>query len=75
MKIRELINALRSYDPELEFMISSEDDLWSVEMQSLREATLHETSSNFVVDALDYNEVSDGKIINSREVILIDLDA
>ena len=55
-------------------MVSEDEDLWSIEQPSIREATLHETESNFVVDDLEYEEKRDGKITSTRNVLLIDLD-
>ena len=73
MTVSELINILRSYNPDHEIMISSEEDLWSIDQQSLREATLHETENDVIVDAQDYGK-DDGKILSTKEVVLIDLD-
>lgn len=74
MKISELINILRSYDPELEFMIASEDDLWSIDQPSFREATLYETSKDYILDSQEYNPAEDGTIMEERNALLIDLD-
>jgi hypothetical protein len=74
MKIGELINILRTYNPDYEFMISTEDSLWSIEQKSFREATIHETENNGIVDAEEYDPAVDKKILNSMEVVLIDID-
>ncbi|HTY24583.1 MAG TPA: hypothetical protein VMC85_15725 [Desulfomonilaceae bacterium] len=74
MRIRELVNVLRSYDPELEILINHEEDLWSVEQTSLREATLHSTSNGPMVESEQYNQAIDGAITGTTNVLLIDVD-
>ena len=55
-------------------MALSEDNLWSIEQTSIRDATLHETSSGFLVDAEEYQAEKDGIITGSRNAVLLDLD-
>jgi len=74
VRIRELVNVLRSYDPELEILINHEEDLWSVEQTSLREATLHSTSNGPMVESEQYNQAIDGAITGTTNVLLIDVD-
>ena len=73
MKIGELINILKSYNQDYEFMISSDNDLWSLDQHSFREATLYETSQDVLVDAIEY-EPADGNVVATKEVLIIDLD-
>ena len=74
MKVGELMNVLRSYNPEYDFMICSEDDVWVVEQKSFREATLLHTSNDIIVEDRGYNPAEDGTIVSKREALLIDLD-
>jgi len=74
MKVAELINVLKSYNPEYEMFACSEEDLWQIGIGSFREATLHETANGDIVEPNDYNEEADGAITNTREALLIDLD-
>lgn len=74
MKVGELMNVLRSYNPEYDFMICSEDDIWVVEQMSFREATLLHTSNDFIVEESGYNPTENGTVVSKRKALLIDLD-
>lgn len=74
MKIKEFINILKNYNPEYDIMISSESDLWTIDQESLREATLHEINDSIIVDSIEYDSSVDGPITKTTEAVLIDLD-
>ena len=74
MKVGELMNVLRSYNPEYDFMICSEEDIWVVEQTAFREATLLHTSSSLIVEEQGYNPQEDGTIVSKHEALIIDLD-
>jgi len=74
MKVHELINVLKSRDPELEVFACSDDDLWVISLPTFREASLYTTKGGDVVESDDYEPEKDGEILSQHNVLLLDLD-
>jgi hypothetical protein len=76
MTIRELKNILQNYNEDLQIHVatdgSAEDSLFQIEPKLFREATIYETAEE-LVDSTVYNPMIDGPIVQTMEVVIIDL--